>query len=176
MQQPSGLIKSLNAVVTNTMHVQDFCKVVVGAAVEDAIFCVARDHGLNYKALVEKYKEDIVTKHSSAAGVLATGTCKGVTRASKPCTKRATINGFCTSHADQWGQDESKRRCVEAYRNNVKSAPLSTAAALVNDLAPPQGTAAAAAAAPLPGGGGRLPGGGGGGGLCKAPVNALDLL
>jgi hypothetical protein len=162
MQQQSALIRNLNAVATNTMQVQDFCKVVVGAAVEDAIFRVARDHGLNYKALIDKYKDDVVTKHSSA-GVMAAGTCKGVTRASKQCTKRAAINGFCPAHADQWGEDESKRRCVEAYRHKVATAPLSATAALVNDLAPPNNAAAPAAAQQR-------------GTLCKPPLNPLDLL
>jgi hypothetical protein len=132
MQHPqqSGLLKSLNAVLTNAVHVQDFCKVVVGAAVEDAIFRIARDHGLNYKALVDKYKADIVAEHASAAGAAGAGvTCKGITRAHRPCSKRAVINGFCTSHADQWAEDESKRRCVEAYRNDVKCAPTGAAAA-----------------------------------------------
>jgi hypothetical protein len=154
-QQQSSLIKNLNAVLTNTVHVQDFCRVVVGAAVEDAIFRVARDHGLNYKALVDKYKNDIVAHHASAAGVTATVTCKGVTRANKQCTKRAAINGFCPAHADQWGEDESKRRCVEAYRHDVKTAPLSTALA---------STVQPAAAAQQRGT------------LCKQPLNPLDLL
>lgn len=148
----SGLIRSLTAVVTNTLHVQDFCKVVVGAAVEDALLRVARDHGLNYRELVDKYRDPVVAQHASAAGVTVAGRCKGVTRTGKQCSKPSQLNGYCPAHADQWAEDESKRRCVEAYRHKAATTAATTAAA-----------SAAASAAPIFAN-------------CKPSSNALDLL
>ncbi len=124
--QPSGLVRALNAVVAGAAQVQDFAGVVIAAAVEDVLLSVSRDHGLNYRDLVARYKSDVVTRHASMAGVAA-GTCTATSRAGKQCTKRAQLGSYCASHAGQWTADESKRRCIEAYKAKVtKAAPKDT--------------------------------------------------
>lgn len=122
-QQPSGLVRALNAIVSGATQVQDFATVVIAAAVEDVLLQVSRDHGLNYKDLVARYKDGTVRRHASLA-VVASGTCTAMSRAGKQCTKRAQLGTLCAAHAGQWNADESKRRCVEAYKDKVtKAAP-----------------------------------------------------
>ena len=137
MHEASGLVKALNAVAAGTMQVQDFSRVVVAAAVEDTLLRVSQDYGLNYKELLARYKEDVVTHHVTLAAVASTqgagAGCQGLTRTGKGCQKRAQIAGFCLSHADQWSSDETKKRCVEAYRHQVTTKKDATAA-LVQEL------------------------------------------
>lgn len=153
--QAPGLLKGLNAVITGAVQVQDFARVLVTEAVEDALLRVARDHGLEYRLLVAKYRDDLVQTHAVAAPD-ASLQCQGLTARGKRCGKRTVMNGHCQAHADQASQDASQRRCVEAYKQRVaKSRPADPVAEAVRDVS---------RLAPAPG-------------LCPVPpANSMDLL
>lgn len=110
--------RTLQSVLSGARQLEEFSNVLVSAAVEDALLCVARDFGHDYKLLLGKYKDDVVTRH--AACTLAGKTqCRGTNAHNKPCTQRAVIQGYCRKHAAVVAEEESKRRRVEAYRNSV---------------------------------------------------------
>ena len=133
MQDAPGLLRGINAIITGTLQVQDFTRIVVTGAVEDVLLRVSKDHGLDYSQLVAKYREDVVNAHASATG--ASHFCQGLRARGQKCSKRAVVNGFCQEHAAQGSADESKRRQVEAYKQRVVSCkPLDAVTEAVRDM------------------------------------------
>jgi len=111
-------LKTLQSVVTGARQLEEFCGVLVSAAVEDALLCVARDYGHDYAVLLKRYKQDVVRRH--AAGTIGEKTqCRGTTKGGKPCGRRAQLHGYCHPHAVQMAEEETKRRRVEAYKASV---------------------------------------------------------
>lgn len=112
-------LKTLQSVVTGARQLEEFSNVLVSAAVEDALLCVARDYGHDYTLLLRRYKDEVVRRH--AAGSLKEKTqCRGTTaKGAKPCLRRAQLHGYCMPHALQLAEEEAKRRKVEAYKASV---------------------------------------------------------
>ena len=111
-------IKTLHSVVAGARQVEEFASVLVGAAVEDALLCVARDYGHDYAALLKRYKVEVVSRHASGSLSEKT-TCRGTTKGNKKCGKRAQIQGFCLQHASQMAEEATERRKLTAYRASV---------------------------------------------------------
>lgn len=112
------LLRTLQSVVIGARQLEDFCGVVVSAAVEDALLCVARDYGHDYAVLLKRYKDEVVRRHASGALQEKTQ-CRGTTKDGRPCTRRAKLHGYCGPHAAQMAEDQAKRRRVEAYKASV---------------------------------------------------------
>lgn len=111
-------LKTLQSVVTGARQLEEFSNVLVSAAVEDTLLCVARDYGHDYSVLLRRYKDEVVRRHS--AGTLTEKTqCRGTTKGGKPCGRRAQLQGYCQMHAAQMAEEEAKRRKVEAYKASV---------------------------------------------------------
>ena len=114
-----AFLKTLQSVVSGTRHLEEFAGTLVSVAVEDALLCVARDYGHQYASLVKRYKDEVVARHTAGSLSQQQAQCRGLTRANKPCGKRAVLHGYCQSHAAQMAEEETKRRRVEAYKSSV---------------------------------------------------------
>ena len=107
--------KTLHSVVIGVRQLDQFAHVMVASATEDALLCVARDYGLEYAALLRKYRDDVVRRHAS--GTLSDlSTCRGTTKGGKQCAKRAMLHGYCCQHAWEHEAAERDRREVRAYQ------------------------------------------------------------
>lgn len=111
-------LKTLQSVVTGARQLEEFSRVLVSVAVEDALLCVARDYGHDYTSLVKRYKDEVVRRHASGS-LSEKVVCRGTTKGGKACGKRAVLHGYCQQHAAQMAEEEAKRRKVEAYRASV---------------------------------------------------------
>lgn len=111
-------LKSLHTVITGVRQLEELSGVLVAAATEDALLCVARDYGHDYATLLKKYKEEVVRRHASGT-VTDKSQCRGTTKGNKQCGKRAQLQGYCMAHAAQLVEEEAKRRKMEAYRASV---------------------------------------------------------
>ena len=118
-------LKTLQSVVSGARQLDEFAGVLVGAAVEDALLCVARDYGHDYALLLKKYKRDVVRRHASST-VTEKTLCRGTTKTNAKCTKRAQIDGYCLAHAKQMAQEEASRRNATAYKASSKALPSGT--------------------------------------------------
>lgn len=111
-------LKTLQSVVTGARQLEEFSNVLVGAAVEDTLLCVARDYGHEYAALLKRYRDEVVSRHASGS-LAEKATCQGTSKTGKPCGKRAVLHGYCQAHAAQVAEEEARRRRVEAYKASV---------------------------------------------------------
>lgn len=111
-------VQALTSVVDGTRKLEDFARVVIAGAVEDAFLRVSRDHGVEYSALVDAHLEDIVDKHSSAGG--DGGLCGGKTAAGKRCPRRGVVKGYCRTHAEQLVRDQGLQAVAEAYQDSQR--------------------------------------------------------
>lgn len=112
-------MKTLHSVVIGVRRVDQFATVVVASATEDVLLCVARDYGLEYAALLRKYRDDVVRRHAS--GTLSDlNMCQGTTKGGKRCGKRALMHGYCPVHADEHEAEERSKRDVRAYQAQAK--------------------------------------------------------
>lgn len=107
-------MKTLHSVISGVRGLEDFAHVLVSAAVEDALLCVARDYGHDFSVLLRKYKDDVTRRH--ACGTTAEkAACAGTTKGGKKCNRKAILHGYCQQHAVQAAEEAAKRRKVEAY-------------------------------------------------------------
>jgi hypothetical protein len=113
-----SFLRVLHSLVSGARQAEEFAQVLVGAAVEDALLCVARDYGHEYAGLLRRYKAELVQRHASGA-VGDRTRCGGLTKGGKPCGKAAVLHGFCQRHAETVAEEASKRRRVEAYKASV---------------------------------------------------------
>ena len=121
--------KTLHSVLAGTRSLEDFGRVLVTSAVEDALLCVARDYGYDYGVLLKKYKEEVVQRHAS--GSLAERTlCSGRTRSGKACGRRAVLHGCCQQHAVEAAQRQGRLREREAIADAVENPRAAEAADL----------------------------------------------
>ncbi|ABU44080.1 hypothetical protein PBCVNY2B_602R [Paramecium bursaria Chlorella virus NY2B] len=114
-----GFTKTLSNVVNGVKALEDFTGIIIGAAIEDVLLCVARDYGLNYSKLVEQYKYDILDKHALVGSTKSK--CKGFTSTDKPCGRRAVCRGYCRGHADQGVTRELNDRKAVDYAVKKKN-------------------------------------------------------
>lgn len=112
-------LRTLQSVVAGARAVEELAGVLVSAAVEDSLLCVARDFGHDYSALLRRYKAEVVGRHVTGTLGERGVKCRGSTRTGKPCSKAAQLQGFCHAHAQQMAQEAAKRRKVEAYKASV---------------------------------------------------------
>lgn len=122
-------LKTLQSVVAGARQLDEFAGVLVGAAVEDALLCVARDFGHDYALLLKKYKRDVVRRHASST-VSEKTLCRGTTKSNSKCTKRAQVDGYCLAHAKMLAQEQTERRNASAYKASSKALPSITEATL----------------------------------------------
>lgn len=119
-------MQTLHSVVSGARLIEEFSGVLVGSAVEDALLCVARDFGHDYAALLKRYKDDVVSRHTPGSLVEKT-TCRGLTKHNKQCLKRAQIQGYCLAHAAQRVKEEARRRKLTAYKATVHTSHVEAA-------------------------------------------------
>ena len=113
-------LRVLTAVVQGTRTLEDFASVLVSAAVEDTLLCVARDYGHEYSTMIEAYRDAITQRHTNAS--MASGVCLGRNANGKPCGKKAVCRGYCRLHVTQGEEEDLKRRKTVAYKNAVRAA------------------------------------------------------
>lgn len=112
------LTKTLHSVLAGTRSLEEFGRVLVTSAVEDALLCVARDYGHDYGALLKRYREEVVDRHSRGAlGLQAV--CAGRTKSGKACGRRAVLHGCCQQHAVEEAQKQGRLREREAIALTV---------------------------------------------------------
>lgn len=111
-------VRTLHSVVTGARTAEELSRVLVSAAVEDALLCVARDYGHDYSALLRRYRDPVVSRHAS--GQVGERTrCRATGKTGKPCGKTASLQGYCQAHAELVAEEAAKRRKVEAYKASV---------------------------------------------------------
>lgn len=88
-------------------------------AVQHTLAKVCADYPLDYSMLRAKYQDDVVQACCRAAFDDGAGSgvprCSGVTKAGKPCGRRAVINGVCTQHLEAKREEQAAARRQEAY-------------------------------------------------------------
>lgn len=114
-------LRTLTAVVQGTRSLEEFSSVLVSAAIEDTLLCVARDYGHEYSAMIEAYRDAITQRHANAG--MTTGVCLGRNANGKACGRKAVCRGYCKIHVTQGEEEDLKRRKTAAYKNAVKAAP-----------------------------------------------------
>jgi hypothetical protein len=121
-----GLLKALQAVASGSLQVAEFTPVVLSKALDELLFQISKDYGIDYKDLRDKYKQPIIEKH--AAMPAEEPRCKAFTkRTKKPCTRFPVLNGFCAAHADEMRKHEeatSRERELQAYQDKVAKRAL----------------------------------------------------
>lgn len=138
--EPTPFARNLSSLLAGAVSVENFCARVIEGAVEDVLLLVARDERLEYASLVARYKDGVVKRHASLAldpGDAAGGQCSGMTRTGKRCAKRAVLNGYCPTHAEQAAEETARKRRLEAYRESVTANQQPDPAVLVMGPAPP---------------------------------------
>jgi hypothetical protein len=139
MTQPTPFAKCLSALLAGSVSVETFCARIIEGAVEDVLLLVARDERLEYASLVARYKEGVVKRHASLAldpGDAAGVQCSGMTKTGRRCAKRAVLNGYCATHAEQAAEETARKRRLEAYRESVSANQQPDPAVLVMGPAP----------------------------------------
>lgn len=112
-------LRTLTAVVQGTKTLEEFSSVLVSAAIEDTLLCVARDYGHEYSTMVDAYRDAITQRHANAG--MTTGVCLGRNANGKPCGRKAICRGYCKIHVTQGEEEDLKRRKTVAYKNAVKA-------------------------------------------------------
>lgn len=119
-QQP--FVRLLLGLLSGANGVSEFLRLVLNEAVETLLLRIARDHALDYRALLDRYKADVVGEFSrvadspAAAGARCTGT---VARSGKQCKRRGVLDGRCAAHAEAHAEALERARRLEAYRADV---------------------------------------------------------
>lgn len=117
-----GLLKALQAVASGSLQVAEFTPVVLSKAIDELLFQISRDYGIDYKELRDKYKQVIVKNHATMPSVEPR--CKAVTkRSKKPCTRYPVLNGYCSAHAEEMRREletTGRQREVQAYQQKVQ--------------------------------------------------------
>jgi hypothetical protein len=114
-------VSALTSVVDGTRRLEDFARVVIAGAVEDALLRVSRDHDLDYSAMVDAHLDDVVDRHSRAGGDGACGQCNGTTAAGKRCPRRGAVRGYCRAHAEQLALADKLTAGTEAYQASQRA-------------------------------------------------------
>lgn len=112
----------------------DFLGLVLREAVESLLLQISRDHGLEYRALVDKYRDAVVDAHSRLGDAPGAQCVAIVKRSGKRCARRAVLDGRCASHAAAHATKVSRERRLAAYKETAASA----AAAAAPRSAPPR--------------------------------------
>lgn len=118
--------KTLHSVLSGTRTLEEFGRMLVTSAVEDALLCVSRDYGHDYGALLKKYKTGVVDRHASGS-LSAQTVCGATTRAGKPCGRRAVLHGCCHQHAVEAAHRQGRLREREAIKDAVTNPRAATA-------------------------------------------------
>ena len=111
--------KTLLSLQTGARQAEEVLRVVVKAAVEDALYCVASDFGHDYGKVLEKHLDNVIERHVASRLVQADAKCKGFKKNREPCTKRAQLHGYCRQHAEQQAEEAAKKRKILAYKNSI---------------------------------------------------------
>lgn len=131
-------LKTLHSVVSGARKMEDFCHVLVGAAVEDVLLCVSRDYGHDYGELLRKYRTEVVRRHAGGASVQKTQ-CRGTAKNGKRCVKRGVLHGYCEQHAVEMAEEEAKGRKAKAYAAALPTSNATTETAKLLAGAVPRG-------------------------------------
>ena len=121
--RPSPVAQKLLDLLTASTAVGDFVRLVVSEAVESLLLKVARDHALDYRQLLDRYKAGTVDAHTRIADESGVGTCVDTTRAGARCSRRGIFDGRCARHADRHAEELARARRLEAYRDTVRPTP-----------------------------------------------------
>ena len=90
-------------------------------AVHETLALVARDHPLDYTHLVDRYAKQVVDRCCAMAACETTGAqCTCTTRAGKPCSKRAAVDGACLAHLEARQERAEEQRRKQAYAATVQ--------------------------------------------------------
>ena len=122
--------KTLHSVLAGTRSLEEFGRVLVTSAVEDALLCVSRDYGYDYGVLLKKCRRMVVDRHTSgslAERILSAGKTKGGTA----CGRRAVLHGCCQQHAVEAAQRQGRLREREAIADAVENPRAAEAADLI---------------------------------------------
>ena len=93
----AGLLLGL---LSGASAVSEFLGLVLNEAVETVLLRVARDHSLDYRALLDRYKADVVAEFSRVSDAPAAGRCsETVARSGRQCRRRGVLGGRCAAHA-----------------------------------------------------------------------------
>lgn len=122
-ERPSPFAQKLLDLLTASTAVGDFTRLVVTEAVESLLLKIARDHALDYRQLLDRYRADTVNAHTRIASESNVGTCVDTTRAGARCSRRGIFDGRCARHADQHAEQLARARRLEAYRDTVRPTP-----------------------------------------------------
>ncbi len=109
-------VRTLTSVINGTHQLENFASIIVGAAVEDALLCVARDYGHNYTTMVDRYRDALVDRHAMAGS--GNSMCLAQTAGGSRCTRRAVCKGYCRMHASQAENDESKAKIIRVHQRS----------------------------------------------------------
>ena len=122
-ERPSPFAQKLLDLLTASTAVGDFVRLVVTEAVESLLLKIARDHALDYRQLLDRYRTDTVNAHTRIADESNVGACVDTTRAGARCSRRGIFDGRCARHADQHAEQLARARRLEAYRDTVRPTP-----------------------------------------------------
>lgn len=116
----AGLLLGL---LSGAGKVSDFLALVLNEAVETLLLRIARDHSLDYRALLDRYKADVVAEFSTVSEAPAGARCSDtVERSGRQCRRRGVLGGRCAAHAAAHAAKLERARRLDAYRADVAPA------------------------------------------------------
>lgn len=113
-KEASAFVRGLADVLAGAKSVNELAEALVREAVHQTLALVAQDHPLDYATLVARYSERVVAGCCAMTSG-AVPTCRFETKAGKPCTRRAAVDGVCTQHLEAWRQRQEAGRRQQVY-------------------------------------------------------------
>lgn len=121
----SDLSKSAQGVASSVRQLERVWPVLAGEVVDHVLNRFAREHGLSYATLLQRFKEPVVLKHVGGRSQQLTTKlevlCKGTTAQGFACSNPGKHDGWCYQHA-------KKRAPARAPSMAVLAAPLAAPA------------------------------------------------
>lgn len=120
---------ALQKLLAGATSAQDYSRLLAGDVVEEVLRRVAADYALDYAALVETYKAEVVDSASSFAATTQPMCTYVLKTSGKACGRKTAIGAFCGSHASAGAAEVSKKRRLDATKAALKAAAAAGAAA-----------------------------------------------
>lgn len=131
-------LRAVSDLLAGARHARDLAEVLVTEAVHRTLARVCADYPVDYTKLISTYERDVVTECCALALTTAEApaTCSATGKNGKRCSKKAVLNGVCSTHIQAWQeQQEAQRRLQLDAAKRKRDAPQDRYSAELKQLA-----------------------------------------